>query len=169
MARPNFTLGELTAQALTGLAPPHAARPTMGRRGVALLSQVPLFEGLSKRHLRHVADLAEEVRFGDGRIVVQAGSPGRAFYVIADGKANVFRTVLPSGRRIARLGPGDFFGEISLLDGGPRSATVVADGSVLAIRLMRGAFHKLLRSEPSIALAVMQGLANRARQGQITE
>jgi CRP-like cAMP-binding protein len=89
--------------------------------------------------------------------------------VSADGRAKVFRTIVATGRPIARLGPGEFFGEIALLDGGPRSATVVAEGDVRAIRLMRGAFHKLLRSEPGIALAIMQGLAARVRRGQLTE
>ncbi|HEX9123195.1 MAG TPA: cyclic nucleotide-binding domain-containing protein, partial [Actinomycetota bacterium] len=151
----------LTAQALTGVASPRAARPRIGRRGLPMLSAIPLFAGLSKRHLRHVADLAEEVRFRDGTVMVRAGTPGRALYVIAEGRARVARGVVPIGRAIARLGPGDFFGEIALLDGGPRSASVVADGPVVAIRLMRGAFLKLMRSEPAIAMAVVQTLAQR--------
>ena len=118
----DLSLAELTAQALTGLAPPRPTRPTMGRRGMPLLSDIPLFAGLSKRHLRRVADLAEEVPFQDGRLMVQADSPGQALYVIAEGNARVFRGVVPTGRPIARLGPGDFFEEIALFDGGPRTA-----------------------------------------------
>src|SRR2546425_11632924 len=160
----------LTAATLTGLAPSDSpARLTMGRRKVPLLAQVPLFSGLSRRHLRRIADLAEEVRYRNGRTIVETGLPGNAFFVIAEGRAKVYRAKFPSGRPIAVLGPGDFFGEMALLDGGPRSATVVADGELTTIRLTRSGFRKVLTHEPSIAFGVMQELAARARRGTATE
>ncbi len=170
MPRPAFNLppGQVTAQALAlgvGAAPDATGRPTMGRKGVHLLSNVPLFAGLSRRHLRRIADLAEEMRFGQGRIIVQSGAPGKAFYIIAEGRAKVVRSVTGSGRAIARLGPGDFFGEMALLDGGPRSASVVAEIPLTAIRLPRGPFRRLLQSEPAVALKIMEALASRIRKG----
>jgi CRP/FNR family transcriptional regulator, cyclic AMP receptor protein len=136
---------------------------------VGLLEDVPLFAGLSRRHLRRISSLAEQVRFRDGRVIVEAGLPGTAFYAIANGRAKVYRSKIPTGRAMARLGPGDFFGEMSLIDGGPRSATVVADGEVLAVRLSRAAFKKVVTKEPSVALAIMSELAGRIRRGSATE
>src|SRR2546423_7022221 len=95
-----------------------ASRSTLGRKGVALLQEVPLFADLSRRHLRRIAGLAEEVEFAAGRTIVQNGSRGDAFYVIVEGTAKVLAGY--STRTFARLGPGDFFGELALLDGGPR-------------------------------------------------
>jgi CRP/FNR family cyclic AMP-dependent transcriptional regulator len=136
---------------------------------VGLLAEVPLFAGLSRRHLRRIAAAADEVRFRHGRAIVEAGLPGSAFYAIANGRAKVYRSKIPSGRAIARLGPGDFFGEMALIDGGPRSATVVADGEVLAVRLSRSAFKKVVAKEPSVALSIMAELAGRIRRGSATE
>ncbi len=113
--------------------PGRGKRPTLGRRGVALLADVPLFAGLSRRHLRRLAGLAEEVPFGAGRTVVQNGSRGNAFYVIVEGTAKVLAGY--STRTFARLGPGDFFGELALLDGGPRTASVVAETPLVTIRI----------------------------------
>src|SRR5205814_3997381 len=83
-------------------------RPSLGRGGVALLEKVPLFYGLSKRHLRRIAALADETRFPAGKVIVQTGSRGNAFYVIVEGTAKVLAGY--SSRTLARLGPGEFFG-----------------------------------------------------------
>ena len=134
----------------------------MGAEWIPVLQSVPLFEGLSKRHLRHVADLARAVRFTSGTTVVRAGSAGDTFYVIIDGEA---RVQTPAGDDV-RLGPLDFFGEMSLIDGGPRSATVVAASEMLTMRLARPAFLKTLRSEPEIALGIMKLLVKRIRAAE---
>jgi CRP/FNR family cyclic AMP-dependent transcriptional regulator len=91
---------------------------------------VPLFADLSRRQVRKLAALMTEARYRDRRVIVEAGTPGTAFFIIAAGKAKVYRGTVPTGRPLTRLGPGEFFGEIAVLDGGPRSATVVADGDV---------------------------------------
>jgi CRP-like cAMP-binding protein len=135
--------------------------PAMGRRGLELLRGVPLFAGLTTSHLRHVAKLAEAVRFAEGRPIVQRGAKGSSFYVLAEGTASVRKG--PSGRTVATLGPGAFFGELALLDGHPRSASVVATSPVTAIRIERPAFIALIRKEPVIGLRVMQGLTQRIR------
>src|SRR5919107_6160419 len=99
-------------------------RRTRGRRlGPAwadVLADLPLFEGLSRRHLRRVADAAEEARFLPGRTIIDIGRPGDSFFVLIDGTAR-----LEGCEGVeARLGPGDFFGELSLIDGGPRTARI---------------------------------------------
>src|ERR1051325_4357227 len=94
----------------------------MARREADLLGRVPLFAGLSKRHLRGVAHIAREQRFDEDATIAEEGKRGDDFYVIVAGEAKVVRR----GRTVAKLIPGDFFGEIALLDGGPRTASVVA-------------------------------------------
>jgi CRP-like cAMP-binding protein len=135
-------------------------RRGMGGLWAGVLSELPLFAGLSKRNVRRVANLAEEARFNPGGVIVERGRPGDAFYVLIDGAARVEAP----GRDRVMLGPGDFFGELALLDGGPRTARVVADGEVLALRLPRAAFQRTLRDEPAIALAILQELARRLRE-----
>ena len=124
-----------------------------------MLAEVPLFASLSGRHLRRVAGLARMRRFHDGAVMMRSGDTGDTMYVLLDGRA----TVRIRGRGEVELGVGSFVGELSLLDDGPRSATVVAKGPVLALTIGRGAFRKLLRAEPAIAVAVAEELARRLR------
>jgi CRP/FNR family cyclic AMP-dependent transcriptional regulator len=129
--------------------------------GWKVLGSVPLFSGLSQRDLKRVGALAEEVWFPPGHHVIDEGKPALAFYVILDGTARVTRGA--SDRVLRRLGPGDYFGEMSLIDGTPRSASVVAEGTLDVIRLKRSAFRQVLRREPDVALRVMEALAGRVR------
>jgi CRP-like cAMP-binding protein len=133
------------------------------RPGVRLLAKVPLFSGLSQAHLRTVANLAEEVRYGPGRMIVKSGTPGVAFYIIVDGQAKVLKGKITTARREATLGVGDFFGEMALLDGGPRSASVVAETPLTTIRIERASFRKVLKDEPDIAVKLLEGMARRMR------
>src|SRR5690242_16307430 len=109
------------------MVPPDPDR--VGHDWLGTLAEVPLFDGLSKRQLRRIAKLARTRRFAPGSTMVRAGDPGRSFYVVLDGKAKVNR----AGGRSRRLGAGDYFGEMALLDDAPRSADVVAEGEVLAL------------------------------------
>ena len=121
-----------------------------------LLTQtdIPLFKGLSKRHLRHVARAAElEQHVGDVEIV-RAGEPGDAFHVVVDGEAE-YRS-LDGGTGTLR--PGDYFGELALIDGAPRAASVTAVGELTTLRISRPAFLKLLEEEPAIAAGLLPGL-----------
>jgi CRP-like cAMP-binding protein len=129
----------------------------LGASGARVLSHVPLFAGLSARDLRRVAGLAEETWFNPGRVVVQEGKPASSFYVILDGTARVTRR----GRTVRKLSPGDHFGELALLTGGPRTASVIAETSLDTIRIQRPAFRKLLMKEPEVGLRLMAGLAER--------
>jgi CRP/FNR family transcriptional regulator, cyclic AMP receptor protein len=133
------------------------------RPAIRLLKDVPLFETLTRPQLDRLADLAREVTYGPGRMIVRDGTPGVAFYVITEGRAKVIKGKIASARGSAALGPGDFFGELALLDGGPRSASVVADGSLTTIRIERAPFRSLLKDEPDIALKLLEGMARRMR------
>ena len=131
---------------------------------VELLSRVPLFEGLAKSHLTRVAALAEESDYNAGRVIVKKDDPGRAFYVIVEGTAKVVKGKIVTARGEATLGAGDFFGELSLLDGEARAATVVAASPITVIRIERTGFRRLLREEPDLALKVLEGMARRTRK-----
>jgi hypothetical protein len=120
---------------------------------VPVLARVPLFQALSKRHLRGVARLAELKRYSPGSQVVRVGARGDAFYVILDGGAQV---TPPKGRG-KKLGEGDYFGELALLDGAPRSATVTAMGTLTTARISRSALSSL-KEEPAIAVGPVHGL-----------
>ena len=124
-----------------------AAR-TMGKEWAAVLADLPLFDGLSKRQLGKIAGLGVARRLPPLTSIVTKGDTGDAFFVIITGKAVVRRT----GRRNVPLGPGDFFGEMALLDGAPRTATVEATSEVEVMLIPRSAFRKMLRSEPAIAV-----------------
>ena len=126
------------------------------------LEEVPLFEGLSKRHLRRVAKLARVRRFAAGSTLVRTGDSGRSFFILLDGTAKVLR----SGVRARPLGIGDYFGEMALLDGAPRSADVVAEQEVLALTIDRSGFTKLLSAEPALALTLLRTLAARLRAAE---
>ena len=139
-----------------------SARSETAHDWLNALEEVPLFEGLSKRHIRRVAKLAHVRRFAAGSTLVRAGDSGRSFFVLLDGTAKVVR----SGARARRLGMGDYFGEMALLDGAPRSADVVAENEVLALTIDRGGFSKLLSAEPSLAQALLRTLATRLRAAE---
>ncbi len=124
-----------------------------------MLRGVPLFSGLSRRHLRQLADRADEVKFAPGETIVAAGMMGGAFFVIADGEAKVTK----GGRTLAKLRPGDFFGELALLDGGPRAATVTAATPLVAIRIFKRAFDRLITEQPGVAAKMLAVLAGRLR------
>lgn len=126
----------------------------------AVIATVPLFESLSKRHLKKIAGLISTVEFDAGDTVIQEGEPGDSFFVTVSGQARV----LSGGKTLHRLIPGDHFGEISLLDGGPRSASVVADTSLSLLRLPRASFLKLVRDDADLARALLASLARMVRR-----
>jgi CRP/FNR family transcriptional regulator, cyclic AMP receptor protein len=136
----------------------------LGRRDVDMLADVPLFAGLSRRHLRRVAEHADVTTFREREFVVKHDQAGGTFYVILEGEAKVVR----SGRTISTLGPGEFFGEISLLDGGPRSADVIASTPVSAIRLFKRTFDRVVAEEPGVAAKILAVVARRLRDAERT-
>ena len=158
--------GAIAAGGIGGSAPAGRSRPDhpLGKRGADLLAQVPLFEGLSRRHLKQIAEHADEISYREQETIVEADQPGGSFFVIVEGEVKV----LQGNRVIARAGPGEFFGEISLLDGGPRSATVVADTPVLAIRLFKTSFDRVVAQEPKVAAKILTVVARRLREAERT-
>jgi CRP-like cAMP-binding protein len=132
------------------------------RSGRGLLAAVPLFQGLSNRELRKVAGLASEVWLNAGKLVVEEGEAANSFYVIVDGSAKVIRR--GSERALKRLGPGDHFGELALLDSGPRTVSVIAETTLDVIRIDRPGFRRLLLSEPAVGLKIMEQLVSWIRE-----
>jgi len=130
---------------------------------VGVLRDLPLFSGVSARHIRKIAALTRGVRFGTGTTILKAGEPGDDFYVILEGGASILRQ---GGLPPIAIGPGAYFGEMSLLDGGERSATVIADSDVVCLRLSRAPFLKMIKSEPEIAIALLRELTRRIRELQ---
>lgn len=124
-----------------------------------VLADIPLFAGLGRRHLRQVAGTGRIVRFHNATAIIRSGEPGETFYVVIDGEVSVRRRGLPA----LPLGMGSYFGEMALLDGGARTATVMASGPVTCLAITRSRFLKLLRSEPTIAVAILEELARRLR------
>jgi CRP-like cAMP-binding protein len=130
------------------------------RPGIEVLAGVPLFEGMSSRHLKRIRDLAEPADYMAGASLVKQGTEGEGFFVILEGLARV----VVGKRTINRLMPGDYFGEISLLDGGVRTASVVSETPMKVLLIDRKRFLKLLRSEGAIAVALLEGLARAIRR-----
>ena len=124
-----------------------------------LLRGVQLFHGVGDEDLATIAAKANEVSFDPGRTIVRQGEVGTGFFMIVSGIARVVR----DGETLSRLGPGEFFGELSLLDGQPRIANVVAEEPTTCLAIASWDFEAILASEPGVALAVLRGVARRLR------
>jgi CRP/FNR family transcriptional regulator, cyclic AMP receptor protein len=120
---------------------------------------IPLFSGCNTRELREVARLGTPVRVAAGTTLAEQGTSGRELLIVLSGTA----TCRAKGKRLARFGPGDFFGEISLIDRGPRSATVVADSDMQLLALDSREFRRLVLTSPSIAWKILETMAGRLR------
>jgi CRP-like cAMP-binding protein len=125
-----------------------------------VLALVPLFEGLSKRQLKQVAGLGEVVNYMEGHSVVRQGDIGDSFFVALTGQAKV----QVKGRTVHRVLPGDHFGEISLLDGGERTATVVTETPMTMLMISRANFLKTLERDPEMSMVLLESLARMLRR-----
>lgn len=121
------------------------------------LRAVPMFQTCSDKELGQISKLAEELSFDAGEVVMKEGAIGHEFYVIASGTAVVSR----DGVAMATLGPGDFFGELALLDPGPRNATVTMQSGGTVLEITQRPFWQLLEDVPAIARKLLQGMARR--------
>jgi CRP-like cAMP-binding protein len=124
---------------------------------IDLLNRVPLFAGCSKRSLGEIAKIADEIELPAGKELIREGEPGRQFFILLDGKAEVQRM----GRRINMLGSGDFFGEIALVTERPTTASVTLTEPANALVISRPAFRRLLLAQPGVQLQVLETLAER--------
>ena len=123
------------------------------------LTRVPIFSNCSAEEISTIASLAQEAVFEPAQIIVTQGSPGQAFYMITSGRVEILR----DGGLLGVFGPGDFFGEMSLLDSAPRSATIKALDEVSCLMLSSWDFKALLERHPSIAIKLLEVLSRRLR------
>jgi CRP/FNR family cyclic AMP-dependent transcriptional regulator len=123
------------------------------------LKTVPLFSACSARELASIGRFLKQVDYPAGRQIVKQGHVGVGLYIILDGETKV----VVGDRTRRRLGPGAFFGEISLLDRGPRSATVVAETPVRALSLSAWNFRAALKEHPNLAVKMLEEMARRVR------
>jgi CRP/FNR family transcriptional regulator, cyclic AMP receptor protein len=142
-----------------GRRPEQAPRRTR-RQSATALAGVPMFTGFGARHMNRLAEESDELVFEPGQAIVQEGEPGEALFVVMAGQAKVVR----KKRTVAHLLPGDFFGELSALDGGPRTASVVAETPVRVLRLFRHTLMKMIQDEPQVAMKLLDGIVRRIRQ-----
>jgi len=124
-----------------------------------LLRKVSLFSGVGPKALGEIVGLMTEIDFAPERYVVRQGQVGTGFYLIAAGRARVVR----GNNVIARLGPGDFFGELSVLDQTPRMAHVIAEEPTTCLALASWELSKLLEKNPKMTLALLRVVASRLR------
>ena len=128
-----------------------------GNQKVELIGKVPLFEQCSKRELEEVAKIADEIDLDAAKPLMREGDPGREFFVLLEGTAEVTR----DGEQINTLGPGDFFGEIALISQGPRTATVTTTSPVRALVITERSFRRLVEQSPEIERKVLAAAVDR--------
>ncbi len=134
------------------------------QRDLQCLRRLPLFRDIDPQRLKLLAFASERVHFDPGEVVCRQGEPGDAAYVILEGRARVLREGPEGALEVAQLGPNDVVGEIAILCGVPRTATVVADGPLEALRIDRETFLATVRQFPEIALGIMRELALRLHE-----
>ena len=134
----------------------------MARAPADLLGDVPLFADLDERDRERLGSRFQERRFAEGTSIVEEGSEGTAFYVLAEGSA----TVSVGGAITSSLGPGDYFGEMAIVDAGVRSASVTAATDVRTYFLTPWEFRPFVEEHPEIAWKLLQALARRLRAVQ---
>ena len=124
---------------------------------IDLIRGVPLFASASKQGLAEIASIADEIDLPEGKTLITEGDTGREFFVLIDGSAEVAR----GGKKVASIGPGDFFGEIALITKTPRNATITTTSPVRALVITDRAFRQLLDRAPQIQIGVLTALAER--------
>ena len=129
---------------------------------VDVLRRVPLFAGLGDRDLAQLADRFQERSFPEGAVVLEEDSAGTTFFVIADGDASVS----VRGEVRATLGPGDYFGEMAVMDEGVRTASVTAATDLRTYFLTPWEFRPFVEEHPEVAWKLLQNLARRLRAAQ---
>jgi CRP/FNR family cyclic AMP-dependent transcriptional regulator len=129
---------------------------------IDLLKKVPLFSNLSQRHLGEIGKHADQVKVEAGRVLVQQGKIGWEFIFIVEGKARVEK----DGKVIRQLSEGDFFGEISLIDGEPRTSTVIAETDMTLLVVHKTSFDHLLETIPGLQRKILISLCKYLRRAE---
>jgi CRP/FNR family cyclic AMP-dependent transcriptional regulator len=128
------------------------------------LKTVPIFSACTKKELESIAAIVKQVEFPAGKTICKEGDTGVGLHVVVEGETKV----QIRGRTRRRLGPGAFFGEIALLDGGPRSATVIADTRVKTLAIPAWTFRSVIKSQPKLALKMLEETCRRLRTADST-
>jgi CRP/FNR family transcriptional regulator, cyclic AMP receptor protein len=131
----------------------------MSDEHIEALKRVPLFAGMSDRALRRVAAISKEVTHRDGKAVVEEDKSAVGFHLILSGQAEASH----QGTVVSSMGPGDYFGEMSLIDGKPRSASVTANGELHTLGIPAWNFNELLDQNPEMMRALLVALSQRIR------
>ena len=129
-------------------------------RTTQLLSETRLFAGVDAGGLARIADRVTELEVPAERVIARQGEIGTGFFIIVSGMVRVVR----DGETLAELGPGDFFGELSVLDGKPRNAQVISTEPTTCLALATWEFEAVVNEQPSVALAILRELAGRLRE-----
>lgn len=127
---------------------------------IARLKAVPIFASMSKKELDVVLRQADHLRYEPRHTVVREGEPGEEFWMVVDGELAVQR----GGQEVARLGPGDYFGELAVIDSTTRDATIVSTSPVELLNIDRRRFWALLEGSPTLMRKVIVGLAHRLHE-----
>lgn len=125
----------------------------------AFIARVPLFANCTAEEIAAIASVAQEHSYVAGQIIVTQGTPGQAFYMVLSGRVEIVR----DDKSLGTFGQGDFFGEMSLLDSAPRSATIRAVEPTVCLMLSSWDFKALLEKHPSIAVKLLEVLSRRLR------
>ena len=132
------------------------------RKVLEHFGRIPLFSGVSRKGLRAIASAADEITVREGKDLVREGEHGRELYVVVEGSVRVTK----KGRKVATMGPGDFFGELALVSGAPRSATVTTESETTVMVLDPRRFDVVMDREPRVAKAVLATMADRLRESK---
>lgn len=124
---------------------------------------MPLFSGLDAQDIDQLAEILRVESYGPGEPVVEIGEPGRSLFIVTEGAVQVLYPSRHSAFELARLGPGDFFGEMALLNDKPRSATVRTIGDVGVLKLDKADFRQLIVARPQVGLLLLEALSVRIR------
>lgn len=130
---------------------------------VRVLLHMPLFEGVREDELRRLGERGHILAFADGQVIIPEGEEGLGFYVVLTGAVRVGR----DSRAIGRIEAGGFFGEIALLEGEPRDASVAAEGGAICLGIVRSDFRSLLVRNPRLALRILDEVALRDESSRI--
>lgn len=130
------------------------------RQTVVVLGAIPMFSDLSKKHLQRLAAETDELRFDRGQVIVREDDPGETLFVVLEGEGKVVR----GKKKVGVVLPGDFFGELSAIDGGPRTASVVAATPMRVLRLFRHTLTSLIEDEHQVTMKLLAGIVRRFRQ-----
>jgi len=134
---------------------------------VDMLERTPLFSELTKRDLSSIADTARTRDYASGEVIVKEGGEGTGCYIISSGAVEVVKGAdTPNANVLTTLGPGDFFGEMSILDHHPRFATVRAKDDTVCIVITRWDFNAALEDNPKIALRILPVIVRRLREAE---